>query len=196
MTWEAPERTPPTPEYWDDTYNADWGKWTEPKPDIRARVNEAVLMMHPLKSDMRVLDLGGGPLLGATLEKAGVYHRLVDHSQACCDLARKIAPKTDAQAADVREFLQSNKEQFDITVALGILAYLRPEARDELFELAPSPALVINEPICEGYLKYQTRVSIHSLKEYLESAVKYGWILTRRTSTMEHLFARFEKRKP
>lgn len=193
MSWERLERTPPTPEYWDETYK-DEGKWITPKPDIQQREREALELMKPLTNGMRVLDLGGGPLLAATLERMKVHHLMVDHSRAACDLAKAIAPAMYTKVADVREFLNGNKERFDTTVSMGVLMYLRADALDELFRLAPSNVLVVNEPISEGYLDYQTRITIHSLKEYLETAVKYGWILTRRVGSMEHLFARFERR--
>lgn len=194
--WHKPERSSPTAEYWNDTY-VDEGKWTSLRGGDLERFNLAMLLIGD-PAGKRVLDLGGGPLLCRAMEKAEAYV-LVEKSAEALKIAKKIAPWTQT----VEAALFPNPSIFgihvnicyDITVAMGLLHYLPPFALDALFYFAPSQALIINEPIAEGYLEqYETRQTIYSLKDFAQLSERHNWRLVKTFTSTEHHFARYERR--
>lgn len=147
-------------------------------------------------SGKSVLDLGGGPLLGKALIEGGASRvLLVDISSIACQIAKHIAPNVDTIVLDAISFLESNKEQFDITIAMGLLEYLPSSALASLLRYTPSPELVINMDACEGYMLYETRTCVYSHKDVTKALAEYSWEVVKQYNLTEHTFGKYRRIK-
>lgn len=186
-------REAPNSAYWDKTYR-DEGKWHELWPADKSRLDQAMALIGDVKGK-RVLDLGGGPLLGRMMQETSLY-TLVDMSGEALRVAKDIAPWSHTIEADAFQFLSSNTEGYDITVAMGLLDYCPDDSLDKLMELTPSNELVINASACEGYLLYKTRVTVYSKRDIIEACRKHAWRIDNSHPQAEHTFARFKRIVP
>lgn len=192
MPWTVPSRAQTSVSHWDASYAADPGKWINPRAGDKDRSDEVMDLIGSVH-DKSILDLGGGPLMAHHLVKSPCVV-LVDFSQEACRQAQAISPRTKIVCADVMTYLSNCTDRFDIVLALGILDYMPPTGLDLLFDRAPSKLLIVNTPICEGYLhQYDTRITVYSRDDIKKAANRHGWKLSRRLPQKEHEFARYRR---
>lgn len=190
--WTVTGRKPVPSPYWDHTYAIDHGKWESMRDGIDVRLHEACHLITP-SNPSTILDLGGGPLI-ARANIALSRLTIIDFSQEACALARQFAPSAEVICVDVIAYLRGCHDKYDLTVAMGILDYLPAGSLTELFAKAPSRELLINSPVCEGYLhQYETRVVVYSRKDITEAAANNGWWRVRGYDQHEHEFALYRR---
>lgn len=203
--WIKEGRGKPSPEHFDDHYRVAEGAHRMLKPEVQERLDEVLAITTPVDG-RRVLDLGGGALMGRACGSASKYV-CVDYSKEACRIGRHVAPWADMRQADVEDFLRRNvlasederptvfAETFDVTVSVGILDYLPGYGLDLLFSKCPSPVLALTNAVKEAYLKYEARITIPSREDVLAAAEKWGWKLVREIKKLDHVWARFERTK-
>ncbi len=174
------------------------------QPNVQERLDELMAMVGEVQGK-RVLDLGGGALIGRVCQNAEKY-TLVEYSKEAIRIAQKVAPWTDGRLEDVERFLLKNvlasddgrptvlAEEFDVTVCVGMVDYLPSHGLDLIFRLAPSPVLAFTNAVKEGYLKYEARITIPTREEVMETADKRRWKITRELKKSDHVWARFERK--
>lgn len=187
-----PNRKAPTAEYWSDTYT-DSGKWGEESAALADRRLEAMTLIgDPVGKTF--LDLGGGPLLGKRLFAAGAKRVVVvDFAQRALDIVKALEPRVETVCGDAIEYLHAVVEQFDVTIAMGILDYLPPTALKVIFDKAPSKWLLLYTPTVEGVLEYETRVTAYTRTDIAIAAEH--WKLLRSLPTRESVFALYCRRR-
>lgn len=194
--WTAKDRLPPTPEHFDAHFLKAEGAHITLRPEVQQRLDEVLYIVGD-PAGKRILDLGGGALLGRACERAAKYV-LVDMSKEGCRIAKKVSPWANTICRDVLEWLEYNDdmqlhEQFDVTAAIGLVEYLPPEGLAKLFFYAPSPVLAFTTAVKEAYLKYEARVTVPSREDVAEVAERYGWKITKELPRPDHIWARYER---
>lgn len=187
--WTAEGREQCGPEPFDHGYRRErLGECIEPKREENA---DQLMKLVGDPRGLRVLDLGGGLTLVDRMHSAASY-TVVDFSPACCELARR-RPNVTACENDAAEWLNLNRERFDVTVAFALLAYLPFSFAELLFEVAPSPILCVAEARGQGYLQYDTRITAFCEQDFLDLAKRHGWSITRDFRHTDHIHMRFER---
>lgn len=195
--WTRPERTSPPPAYWDEVY-LDESKWCDPDAGTRERCAQAMQLIGDPKGKT-FLDLGGGPLLGKALYDAGArWVTVVDCSKVGLKLAKEIEPRIDYVVADVMTYLYLEKYDptgtpFDVTICMGLVCYLPPDSLQRICRYAPGKELLLNLPIAEGYLEYETRVTVYSREDVHRATEDHGWRKVQEHKSKEHVFAKYKK---
>lgn len=202
--WIAEGRPLPTPEHFDQHYLDAEGAHKVLAPPVQERLEEVVWIATPL-AGRKVLDLGGGALLARMTGQCLLY-QLVDMSKEGCRIAKEVAPWIAPPiCGDVLDYLGRNvlarenerprvfAQEYDVTVAIGLVEYLPPDGMDRLFRDCPSPALAFTTAVKEGYLQYQARVVCPDRDDVARSAERWGWKIVREMKKPDHVWARYER---
>lgn len=201
------DQEPPTPEHFDEHYLKAEGAHIELRPEVQERLNEVLEIVGPVEGK-RILDLGGGALLGRACEKARTYV-MVDMSKEACRICKRVSPWAQTVHEDVLRFLTDNtwlefpekcvkaqrmfQREFDVTVAIGLVEYLPFLGMHDLFDKCPSPVLAFTTAVKEGYLQYPARITVPTREEVEECSKKYGWKVTKELQRPDHVWARYER---
>lgn len=195
--WTRPERTSPPPAYWDEVY-LDESKWRNPDAGTRERCAQAMQLIGDPKGKTFV-DLGGGPLLGkALLDKGAQWFTVVDCSKVGLSLAHSIEPRIEYICDDVISYLQRERfdphgREHDVTICMGLVCYMPAGSLQTICRFAPGKEMILNLPIAEGYLEYETRVTVYSREDVHRATEDHGWRKVQEHKSKEHVFAKYKK---
>lgn len=190
--WLAPEdRKAADSLHFDQVYRngSQWGD----DPGIIGRAQEQLWLTGDIVGKS-ILDLGGGATLAPHVGAAKDY-LLVDFSQEVCRAVSERFGNCRTLASGAMEFLRANEERFDVVCSFGMFEYLPPTALAEVFALCPSDVFCLGTPSAEGYLQYDTRVTIYSVDDVRRISESAGWRNVRQHPFPSHVWARYERVK-
>lgn len=141
---------------------------------------------------MKVLDLGGGPLLARAGVAQSCRYTLVDFSREVCNEVEQWCRNACVVQGDVQRYLDICTEAYDIVLCFGLLEYLEEGALADLCARCPSRILCLGTSSAESYLQYPGRITIYSA-DYVEQITSdSGWVCKKKIDMPSHIWARYE----